>query len=834
MHISEEDIRTKIVYNWLKDCGITEDCIYLERSFEVQLGKGTKTLRPRADLLITNSQGQNLLIIEVKEPNHKLDNDDKFQALSYARLLKNGIAPFTILTNGKESKIFDSITGEILTCPIASHPYTLNNFYPSGEGIDAKFEAIKHLVTLSSENLLSICSGQVDYHMKLLRSKELFDGKKYVPQLYVHRNESFLELNSRIYGNNKIEKRNVVLVVGPPQHGKTSFICNYAETLIANNHPCLFYTAVSLKNGLIAEVKSDLNWLTKSSREDVHWLEHLNRLALKANKNFIIIVDGWNEMAEDAFVINDDCNKLNLTGIQIIISATSFSLNSLLKDSCDNLGYIGSEVQVSSYQINHLRQKALIDTEKLSIVQVGKFNTDEITEASLKYSKEYNVEIGEHSLLSDPFYLRLASEEFANGKIPNQITALRLIKNSLKAKAKRQNIDEISLFKALKIFGKLVIKHGRSFPISKLPDYYSSERDFKPWIDSALMVLYTTDYDILIDFYYTHDLDYTIAIICKQWHIFFNEATDIQIKEELVSCLKPEATYSALTWFLSTEEHIDILKKLFSFVDVTDTGFNEFLHLLIKALFNISSLGNEYDQKWLADFILKNKSAFLSDEHDEEYALPALISIFLKTIDREKDEEQYCFWMSMLVKYDSTVEEVGIDESYISAYYGDDIRSYDGFQESTPLDVDLFFELIQSEDTELAKKAMYILSYACPYYILEDFRNIYNSLKSNPSALDVLNVGIEQAYDNLHENYFGSMCKGWLIDSEPAEEFTNEYKSQLIVLTPIIKLLKEYPVAQDLKDVLIELRKLAILDDDMKEEVKEIVFFDPNQLTLDL
>ncbi len=74
--LSEDDIRTKIVYQWLKGCGLNDTDIFIEYSINIRLGKGIKTIHSRTDMLVKNSQGMNLLIVEVKRPTTKIDYKD--------------------------------------------------------------------------------------------------------------------------------------------------------------------------------------------------------------------------------------------------------------------------------------------------------------------------------------------------------------------------------------------------------------------------------------------------------------------------------------------------------------------------------------------------------------------------------------------------------------------------------------------------------------------------------------------------------------------------------------------------------------------------------------
>jgi calcineurin-like phosphoesterase len=111
--LSEDDVRFHVA-QWLKTFGISDDQIRLEYSIKLKLGKGTHILaRSRADILVRNVEGNNLLMIELKNPSHELKEADQHQALSYARSVADGgIAPFTILTNLKDARVFDSVTGE--------------------------------------------------------------------------------------------------------------------------------------------------------------------------------------------------------------------------------------------------------------------------------------------------------------------------------------------------------------------------------------------------------------------------------------------------------------------------------------------------------------------------------------------------------------------------------------------------------------------------------------------------------------------------------------------------------------------------------------------------
>ena len=82
--------------------------------------------------------------------------------------------------------------------------------------------------------------------MDLLRERR--SSKKYLPHLYVHRRNFEQRLRDIIAKGD----RSVILVTAMPQLGKTCFVCNCTEQLLAESIPCLFFPAVQLSAGLLS------------------------------------------------------------------------------------------------------------------------------------------------------------------------------------------------------------------------------------------------------------------------------------------------------------------------------------------------------------------------------------------------------------------------------------------------------------------------------------------------------------------------------------------------------------------------------------------------------
>src|SRR6266478_3702370 len=115
--MNEEEVKVKHVLPWLEQHGIHKNEIELERSFRVKIGKHSVLLggeheerkRPvagaRLDILVRRANF-NLMVIEVKAEYVELTNDDRDQAISYARLV-DPIAPYALVTNGNQYLLYD-------------------------------------------------------------------------------------------------------------------------------------------------------------------------------------------------------------------------------------------------------------------------------------------------------------------------------------------------------------------------------------------------------------------------------------------------------------------------------------------------------------------------------------------------------------------------------------------------------------------------------------------------------------------------------------------------------------------------------------------------------
>jgi len=188
MFKNEEDIKIKLILPYLKDLGFDESEISFEDSFSITLGRQKKIIGGRSDILCKRN-GQNLFLIELKKDSLLITQKDINQGISYARLLDN-IAPFTIISNGKETKVYDSITKKDLTdTNISEHSEFWKNdcTLSINEDLRIRYSALKNFVSFSEVNLKMFCEAQVKDRMALITGT-IDDVKvKFVKELHFNR-----------------------------------------------------------------------------------------------------------------------------------------------------------------------------------------------------------------------------------------------------------------------------------------------------------------------------------------------------------------------------------------------------------------------------------------------------------------------------------------------------------------------------------------------------------------------------------------------------------------------------------------------------------------------
>lgn len=195
---SEEALRSTVVLPWLNSLGIDSDQLSVEKSFSLQLGRNTVTkgtdierltIGGRLDVLVKDPDGRNLFVMELKAPDHDLTDNDRDQGISYARLLPQ-MAPFVLLTNGREARIYDTFKRDELNIeklPGKWDDWKTGSPLATAEDIRIRFEALRAFLGYSLNNMRQFCTAQQKARMASLRNSGSDYTKKYVPNLYTNR-----------------------------------------------------------------------------------------------------------------------------------------------------------------------------------------------------------------------------------------------------------------------------------------------------------------------------------------------------------------------------------------------------------------------------------------------------------------------------------------------------------------------------------------------------------------------------------------------------------------------------------------------------------------------
>ena len=206
--MNEEDVKIKILLPWLKGLGVDTENLYFEKHFSVRVGRKSVKMRGDYDLasgrldILVKKNSDNLLVVEAKAENLKLTESDRDQAISYARLV-HPIAPYTLVTNGQDYELYDTISKE----PIKPDDFDINGV-PGSISDEARTEAQALFLNLSTDNLLAFCDSQVASELQIVSGKAT-DGFKFDDDLHVAREE----LQNSINDFSKSEKQ-ALLIVG--------------------------------------------------------------------------------------------------------------------------------------------------------------------------------------------------------------------------------------------------------------------------------------------------------------------------------------------------------------------------------------------------------------------------------------------------------------------------------------------------------------------------------------------------------------------------------------------------------------------------------------------
>lgn len=287
--MNEEEVKVQIVIPWLETRGFERSDLQLEHTFTIRVGRQVIAIggpefalhRARFDILVRRGE-KNLFIVETKAVDLPLTEEDRDQAISYARLV-HPIAPFALVTNGREVQLYHSITRERIE-PEQMEALGFDAHLES----DALLETQSRFLRLSRANFTLFCHAQVDSELRRVRG-DLASGKKYVPALHVAR-----EALHRTFGDFLASSAPCLLLSGASGAGKTSELCCLAESLLAENEPVFFFSGPALSANLCEAITAEFAWSFEEAHSPVQTLKRIESVLPTGTLAIIIdAVDEW-------------------------------------------------------------------------------------------------------------------------------------------------------------------------------------------------------------------------------------------------------------------------------------------------------------------------------------------------------------------------------------------------------------------------------------------------------------------------------------------------------------------------------------------------------------
>jgi hypothetical protein len=454
--MNEEEIRGKLLLPYLNDLGFDVGEISLEKSFTLRLGKSQHTVNGRSDILCRRN-GKNLFIIELKNDSISIGDDDIDQGISYARLLTDNIAPFTIITNGKTTRIFDSVSREELKgTTISSQSKFWQDECTLSTDIDLRirYEALKKFVSFSPENLKEFCEHQVRDRMGPIIGNIDSPYAKFVKELYVQRQNlhnafsSFMTSEASVFG-----------IVGAAGVGKTSTMCSLALQKLEDVF-VFFYNAAIINKSPLVHIAQDLNGVFSSKSESDVVLKKLDELGKFLNNTVLIFIDAIDENAnlDLALELSEIALAVrNLGRLKICISCKSNIWSSILKKN-GTPTHLFEELSKSHEMISKVGNCPGFLLED--------FSTDEINNIIPLYKKAFGFkgQISKSLLneLKNGFFLRIFSEVYSNKEVPDKINDKDLVARYLKLSLEQTEVKFQVGIRILSKIGEILMTHKYS------------------------------------------------------------------------------------------------------------------------------------------------------------------------------------------------------------------------------------------------------------------------------------------------------------------------------------------------------------------------------------
>ncbi|MFF2016081.1 ATPase/DNA packaging protein [Paenibacillus sp. NPDC058177] len=458
--MNEEQVKNTVIVPFFSKIGLLTDNVEFETHLTINIPRqgGVKIGEEIAknvysDILykaLVNGRLTNVILVEVKRENHTLNDRDKEQAINYARLLDE-IAPYCVVTNGKMTKIFDTITKDELT----NSDLSKSNFVTAGYNLtmpeDIREVALRTFIGLDRTNLLRFCQLQSERNFQDIKSEKL-SSKSIIDELhcnrakYIDEFKNFLKSGSKIYA-----------IIGNSGYGKTNYLYSLWQ-LYRDRFPILFYNAGLLNQRVITSIQEDFHFLLDKEYSLAELIRRFDDITKNnGDQRFFIVIDGLDEHPNTMELrneLNDLIKKVQDTNIHLIISCkTTDESNDIWSSLTHFKGSLNSfgENIYTSRNLSYLNRKG---------VYVDKLDEKELTFLWERYKKTFRIKGSLKSesreLAKQPFLMRMLAEVYQDQEIASEITEIELYKKWLHQKLGQTSSPDMTRLVLIKIVNQMV------------------------------------------------------------------------------------------------------------------------------------------------------------------------------------------------------------------------------------------------------------------------------------------------------------------------------------------------------------------------------------------
>jgi len=562
--MTEEDVRAKLLLPYLNDLGFDVSEIQLERSFSIRIGKSLRTITGRADILCKRD-GKNLFVIELKKASVNITKADIDQGISYARLLEDNIAPFAIITNGKTTKIFDTISRTELTGRISEQSLFWRNGCSLGldEDLSIRYEALKHFVTFSPENLKAFCAAQVTNRMGSVIGDIHNPLSKFIRELHVTREDLQKSFTDFLVGDRK-----VFAITGSAGVGKTGAMCSLALQNLEEAF-VFFYNGTIIGGSPQEYIARDLNLFFSSRNESDIILKKLDEIGRKIDRNILIFIDAIDENVYPNLAVELSEMALaarNLDKVKICISCKTnvwkdFVLirntkTHLFEELGKTHGIVTPEGNLPGFVLEDFN-----DHEIKAIIPIYKSAFGFRGAISKSLSKE----------LRNGFFLKIFSEVYTDKEIPDTISDKELISKYLRQSLDKAGISFETGVRNLAKIAKALMSHQYTtmeifkddgLEIGQLLDHLELESDGnlpEDLFTRNILIKSAREDSYHVSFYYSKIRDYIIG-----FHTYrLDKLKADKLYDILSDFYANHIGQSAIAFYIenASSEHLDIIRR---------------------------------------------------------------------------------------------------------------------------------------------------------------------------------------------------------------------------------------------------------------------------------